>query len=264
MRDDMDIPLPAMGPSGSTTASYRVPRPREGMDPNTKKLALIAAGIGGTLLVLFAAWSFTGPRRTGVPVVEADIRPLREKPANAGGMQVAGKDETILSGKSEGQAALAPASEAPAPQALKPVVVAAAPVVAPNVATAPVATPAPTVATPAPARPAVVASAPPKAAPVVAPAVAKPAPVVAPAGHGAQIQLAAVGTEQAALSEWQRLERKMPDLLGGRKPVVSKIERDGKTFWRLRTGGFADATAAKNFCEQVKTKSGGGCTVATF
>ena len=263
MRDDMDIPMPAMGPTGSASASYRVARPREGMDPNTRKLALIAAGIGGTLLVLFTAWSFTGPRRTGVPVVEADIRPLREKPANAGGMQVAGKDETILSGKSEGQAALAPASEAPAPQALKPVVAAAAPVVAPAVV-APVVTPAPTVAAATPARSAVVASAPPKAAAVVVPTAAKPAAVVAPAGHGAQIQLAAVGTEQAAISEWQRLEKKMPDLLGGRKPAVSKIERDGKTFWRLRTGGFADATAAKSFCEQVKSKSGGGCTVAAF
>jgi hypothetical protein len=83
-----------------------------------------------------------------------------------------------------------------------------------------------------------------------------------PAGKAgsALVQLAAVGSEQAALQEWQRLEKKAPALFGGHKPLVSKTEHDGRTFWRLRTTGFADATAAKGFCEQAKTK-GLACTV---
>ena len=62
---------------------------------------------------------------------------------------------------------------------------------------------------------------------------------------------------QAAQSEWQRLAKRMPDLLGDRRPAISKVERDGRTVWRLRTGGFADIAQATAFCERVRAK--GGC-----
>jgi hypothetical protein len=77
------------------------------------------------------------------------------------------------------------------------------------------------------------------------------------------VQLAALGSEEAARTEWQRLERKLPTMLDGRKPDVSKIEHDGKTFWRLRTGGFASAAEATSFCDKAKAK-GVGCAVASF
>ena len=74
-------------------------------------------------------------------------------------------------------------------------------------------------------------------------------------------EFAALPSEQAALAEWQRLEKRMPEVLGGRKPGVAKFEHDGKTFWRLRTGGFADSAEAATFCDRVKSK-GQACTVA--
>ena len=43
--------------------------------------------------------------------------------------------------------------------------------------------------------------------------------------------------------------------------VTWKVERDGKTLWRVRTGGFADANAARAFCEHVKAKAS-GCIVS--
>jgi hypothetical protein len=277
MREELDIPMPHMGPG------YRVPRHRAGMDSNTKRLALIAAGIGGALVVLVGAWSMTGHRRSGVPVVEADSRPLRVKPENPGGLQVAGSDEAIMSGKSDDTAALAPPPEAPAPQALKAQEAQAAAAAAAAAAVRASAAAAPPAAQPvslSPAAPAPSSTAalvtplpdtkplPPKAAPVpkAAPAPAASAPATAPAAptaRGAQVQLAALMSEQAAMTEWQRLEKKMPDMLGGRKPAVMKIERDGKTFWRLRTGGFADAAEATSFCARVKAK-GASCAVAAL
>jgi hypothetical protein len=299
MHDDIDIPLPAMSPGGTSAASYRVPRAREGMDPNTRRMLMIAGGIVGAFVVLTGVYSFVGHRRSGVPVVEPDARPLRVKPTDVGGMKVDGADDAILSGQGDGKAALSPPTEVPAPQALKatatpdaapttvasappaPVAPMPAPVAAPAVESQ-AATPAPVAVMPraAPARPAakppVMAARPvappeaPTAASVIRPvmppaqahvaAAAAAAPAHPAAAHGPLVQLAAVGSEQAAQAEWQRLVKKMPDLLGGHTPVISKYEHDGKTFWRLRTGGFADPAAAKAFCGRM-TGKGGGCAV---
>ncbi len=285
MRDDLDIPMPAMNPGGASTEGYRVPRARDASDPNTRRMAMIAGGIVSVFVVFGGIYSFMSHRRVGVPVVEADARPLREKPVNAGGMQVAGRDESIMTGEGEGKAALSPPAEAPSPQGLRqaaaPVVTPAPAAVAPAPAPVVAAPPAPVVAAPVTApvavekppvsveKPPVVArTAPVETKPAVkqaSPTVAMPARQVVPlaAGHGAQVQLAAVGSEPAAQAEWARLAHKFPDLLGGRKPAISKFERDGKVFWRVRTGGFADAGGAKALCDQMKAK-GGGCTVASF
>lgn len=318
----MDMPMPPMSPS------YRVPpRRREEMDPATKRLVAFAGVIGAALLVLVGVWSFGGHRHAAVPVIEADSRPLREKPANPGGLQVDGASDALLAGDTGGKQTVAPPPETPAPQALQaqeqaaaaartPAPQAPAAAAAPQPAPAPMAANIPPAAAqtttvrpevqplpplpphiataPAakPAAPAVVAAAPaaaPKAAPAAAPAthsllaVAQPAPVAplakphgqaapatvpaaatpapAPAIGGALVQLAALKTEADAQAEWQRLAHKYPDLLGGRRPVISKTEHGGNTYWRLRTGGFADAGQAGAFCDQVKAK-GAGCTVA--
>src|SRR5262249_25009493 len=156
---------------------------------------------------------------------------IRVKPDNPGGMQVAGSEEDILSGGAESKdGKLAPPPEAPAPQALR--------------APPPQVTPAPVAAPPVPAA---VAAAP---KPVV---VAKPVPALAPAAekHAATpasgntlVQLTAVHSEDAANSEWQRLSKRLPDLLAQRKPAFSKTEHDGRTLWRVRTGGFSDVSQA--------------------
>ena len=77
------------------------------------------------------------------------------------------------------------------------------------------------------------------------------------------VQLAALPTEDAARTEWQHLAKRMPDLLNGRQPSISRTERGGHTFWRVRTSGFADIAQARAFCDHVRAK-GGGCSVADF
>jgi hypothetical protein len=241
--DDLNIPSP----------TYRVPRHRRGMDSGTRRLAIIAGGLGGALVLLVGGWSMLGHRSTGVPVIEADSSPLRVKPDNPGGMTVNGSNDEILSDNADGNVGkLAPASETPAPQNMqnaKPPVVASAP---------------PPPAAPAPAAPPVVAAAPPAAKPPTPAHVAAAEHPAHPAsGKGTLVQLASLSSEDAAKVEWERLEKRMPDLLGNRQPAVTRFERDGKTFWRLRTGGFADIAQATVFCEQVRAK-GSGCTIAAF
>jgi len=83
----------------------------------------------------------------------------------------------------------------------------------------------------------------------------------APTAGGRRVQLAAVDSEAAAAAEWDRLSHRMPELLSGRHPEVTRFERDGHVFYRLRTSGFADAATANNFCNEVKAK-GAHCAPA--
>ena len=250
MSDDISIPQP----------SYYAPRRDEGWDPGTIRAAVIAGGLvlGGGLAYLGS--TFIGHRGGEVPSVRADDRPIRVKPDNPGGMQIAGANNEMLSGGSEtGTSKLAPAAETPDTQALrlqapmpKPAEPQHAPVVVPAAAVAPI------VAAPPPA--AVAKPAPQPAKPVIHAATSAQAAPAPAHGKAATIQLAALETEAAARAEWQTLQKRMPDILGGRQPSFSKTERAGKTWWRVRTAGFADPAQAKAACDKVRAK-GGACSV---
>jgi hypothetical protein len=272
--DDITIPRP----------TYRVPRHTYGLDPATRKLALIAAGIGGGLLVVLGGWSMLGHHHGGVPVVQADSSPLKVKPANPGGLQVAGAGNEIFSGGSDTDVHhLAPPPETPDPQGLR------APPPKPEPALEAHAG-APIIASQPPA----VVQAPPAAGavkPMVAAAVLSGRPATGPAaaehggaaadhgpaavehgtaaidhgvaGKNVVVQLAALSSEPAAKAEWVRMVKRWPELFGGHQPAISKTERAGQVFWRVRTGGFDGLPQASQFCERLRAK-GGGCSVADF
>jgi cell division septation protein DedD len=274
-----DLSIPNSGFRGSRAGRYGTGRIRQGMDPDTRRLVLFAGALGVVLAGLIGASSLLGRRSGEVPVVTADSRPIREKPANPGGMKIEGAENDVFSaGSDTTNARLAPASESPNAKALQipdepspPAVAASTPVTTepPSVASAPAAAsaaepPVPAAAKPIPAKPLVAGS--PPAAPK--PAVAKPLAVAAeahaaPSGHQTMVQLAALASEEAARTEWAQLTKKMPDLLNGRQPNYSQTERDGHTFWRVRTSGFADVSQARGFCDRVRAK-GAGCSVADF
>jgi hypothetical protein len=98
------------------SARERAPRP-PGMDNGTKRLALIAGGIGALLVVTVGGWSLLGHRPTGIPVIEPLPGPIRIKPTDAGGMQVMSAQVAQTNGPQA--QALAPGPEAAAPQALQ-------------------------------------------------------------------------------------------------------------------------------------------------
>jgi SPOR domain len=265
MSEDMSIP----------NAGYRGSRPgRYGriatrMDPDTRRLMLFAGGLTGLLVCLIGASTLIGHRSGTVPVVAADVRPIRVKPDNPGGMKIDGAETDVFSGGVDNSnSKLAPAAEAPDPGGMHTTSVSPPP--PPAVATQDTAQP-PIAAPPPPARPAAVATAiapgptntAPAKAPAAAAALAAPKAAVPVAGRPAMVQLAALTTEQAARDEWQRMTKHMPDLLNGRQPSFSRVEHDGHTFWRLRTAGFSDVAQARTFCEHVRAK-GGGCSVADF
>ena len=110
----------------------------------------------------------------------------------------------------------------------------------------------------------------PKAEPAPNPVAApKPAPKpaakpTAPAVTGEpayRVQLAAVRSESAAKSEWNRLRRKHPDLLGGLTLHVMRADLGKKgIYYRVRGGPLADEAAARNLCAKLSGQ-GVGCLV---
>ncbi len=81
-----------------------------------------------------------------------------------------------------------------------------------------------------------------------------------PRPRSVTVQFATAKSEAEAQATWDRLAKKMPDVIGQRRPLFQRVAEAGATPWRLRTSGFADPGRAKAFCDQVKAK-GGTCTL---
>jgi hypothetical protein len=233
--------------------------------------SVLAAGAVIAALV----WGFSRGSTRNAPLIEADARPIKVRPDNPGGLRVPNQDELIFD-RNRGARATAPG--ALAPEAEKPRVDQLRQQLAERAAQE-AARSAPPAATPAPAQPAApqaaARSAPQAAAPaapttpappattsaLTAPSLPAPVPAnaerFAPVANGrAQVQLGALPSEAAARGEWERLQRRVPELLSNRRVTLAPLDREGQTtMFRIRTGGFADAATARAFCEEMKTRS---------
>ncbi len=217
-------------------------------------MAAVAGGILGLLAVGAAGW--WGLQRMGgaggVPVIEADPRPFKIRPADPGGLRVPNQSELILERPAQ-------RSQTPA-QAGRPATI-APPAEAPNLDGLRAAVAPPPAPVPAPATLNATPSPSPSATPSAAAPAAPPAPAAAPAMFGgrATVQLGALPTAEAARAEWDRLARRLPELFEGRSPTILRFEREGAApMFRLRLTGLADNDAAGRFCEQVRGR-GGAC-----
>lgn len=253
---DLDIPTARLGEPAWRQRDRRG-RPR----------VLLLAGVVGVLAFVAAvALVGTGERvEREVPLIVADNAPFRVRPADPGGMQVPNQDQLVY--QRMAGAASSPSGRRievllPPPEAPLPVPRPAPPAPAPAPEAA-VPAEAPAAPPPQPAAPQATSQAaaglplpppPPSVAAVQPAAPAAPPSAPARADGPVQVQLAAVGSEAAVQPEWNRLRARLPDLLGSHALLVSRGERDGRPFWRVRTGGFADVAAARGFCEQVRAR----------
>jgi hypothetical protein len=52
-------------------------------------------------------------------------------------------------------------------------------------------------------------------------------------------------------SEWRRLDTRFSGLLDAREPTITTAAENGRTYWRLRTFGFANMAEAKDLCDRL-------------
>jgi hypothetical protein len=199
-----------------------------------------------------------------VPEIHPDTAPVKEPPKEPGGMIVPGQDSVLLNRDAKGKPEeLLPAPEAvkqrPAPPARppQPAAASASPPPAPTAnAASPAASPAPApVAAPPPAAPQVAVT-PPAPVAVPAPAAPKAAPPAATGSY--RLQLGALKTEEAAKTEWLKLQRQNSDVLGKLSLSVSRVDLGAKgTYYRIQAGPVADEGRAAQDCAALKSRNVG-------
>ncbi|HET9160866.1 MAG TPA: SPOR domain-containing protein, partial [Caulobacteraceae bacterium] len=97
-----------------------------------------------------------------------------------------------------------------------------------------------------PVRPAPVAK---TAAPKVAEAAPKTAPAPKTAAAGSfTVQIGAYSTSALAANGWNEVAKMMPGEMAGKTREVDTVQRDGKTLYRARIGGFASRGEAERMC----------------
>jgi hypothetical protein len=208
------------------------------LDPAISRIALAAGGL--SLIIIAAAFAWSGFHAGSFgppPIINPPDLPLRTAPASPGGLVVPGADVPIMSGQADSNAApqLAPQGQVPDVAQLDQAA-------GLNQPPPPAAVPAATTATPAAA-----------VVPAVAPA--------APKTFSGQVQLAATADEGGAETAWTDAQKKAPDLLAGKNPIILPAVVNGQSVWRVRLSGFATADAAQAFCAQLTAK-GAACIVA--
>jgi hypothetical protein len=251
---------------------------RRGQGVRAALLALLVTALVGGSWWAGHSSKFTPQDVAAVPEIHPDTAPVKEAPKDPGGMVVPGQDSVLLNRdtKEKVEQKGKPEELLPAPEAVK--LRPAAPPPPPQAATASplppampsppvnVAPPSPPAAVPgstpqvalAPPAPPPAAVAPKPAAPAsVVPKIVPPSPPVV-AGSGYRLQLGALKTEEAAKTEWLKLQRQNADVLGKLSLSISPIALSGKgTYYRIQAGPIADEGRAAQSCASLKTRNVG-------
>lgn len=233
---------------------YASPRQQSrGFDPEMRRIAVIAGGFAVVIVGVALLWGGVHPRLGPVPVIRPPSGPMRTAPKNPGGLQIPGANERIMSGTTaSGPPRLAPPPPPPDFSKLAREAASASPPSAPPPATTPATPPLP--APPAPP-PAAASASPPMPLPPAANPQSSAPPASSPQSAGSiSIQLAALTSKPKADAAWRALLARAPTLLSGRTPDIVTGTVDGRTYYRLRLGGFTTAAAAADFCAKLRTR----------
>jgi hypothetical protein len=239
-------------------------RDREPVPRRRGRIALLLFLLALSLLALVVLRAYRARQLdllvTEVPLLRADPLPIRERPADPGGMEVPHQDKLIFQSLDEGPVEpvverLLPPPEEPLrrPEAPAPGV-AALPEQAP-----PLAAPAPQPAAATPARPEVV---PPVPEPPEAPAEADSVAALAPAPQappnpalGFRVQVGAYRTPEDAARGWLEAMAVAPELLGPLRHFVARADLGPRgVFHRLQLGPLPSAASADSLCGQLKER----------
>ncbi len=245
------------------TGLYADPRDEEADPPPRRVLRIVGALL---VMALFAGGLWfayvEGARHAGgtggsgdIPLIRADTRPMKVKPAEPGGMPIPDRDMLIYGQNRPIVEHLLPPPEQPmalpAPPAPKPVVSASADARP---------TPAPSTGAPgsgtAPARtqPEQSAGLPPENP---HPMPSKPAEAVSQPGKagGVRLQLGSVRSEGDAREEWARVKRGNPDLLGQLTAMAVRADLGDKgVYYRILTGPVGDPATAERLCGELRQR----------
>lgn len=233
-------------------------------------LAILAAFVA---LGAFAgvAWYATNKGQTNpgatVPVITAENTPVKERPAEPGGMEVPNRniqvfDRITPDGQPQKVERLLPPAETPmarpAPEAKPP----AGPLVpdAPAIASR-AAAPAPRPAAAEDRAVAAVPVTPPRMEDSAPKAAAPKAKAAASAAGAWRIQLGAARDEARAKASIAQMQKANGDLLKGLAPDIVRADLGAKgVFWRMRMGPLADQRAAADLCRKLAARKV-GCIV---
>lgn len=91
----------------------------------------------------------------------------------------------------------------------------------------------------------------------------EPAPAPARVASGSSMaQIGAFDSDKLARGEWNRVSGKFGGIFAGKSMVVQEHKANGRTFWRLRAGGFASKDETRRFCAALIAE-GVDCIPAT-
>jgi cell division septation protein DedD len=242
------------------TGLYADPRDEE---PPARPRRILQAGAALLVMGLFAGglWlayvegmrhSAIAGDNVDVPLIRADTRPMKVKPANPGGMAIPDRDLLIYGEGHPTIEHLLPPPETPMDRP--------APPPPPSPPPAPAGLQAATNAPPAglaaaaalaPEQQAGASTANPSSAPAK-PAEARTAPAQA---GGLRLQLGAVRSEDVAREEWSRIKRRNADLLGRLSAVAIRADLGDKgVYYRIQAGPVADPAAADRICGELRQR----------